>query len=333
MSSVFVGNSKPPDRKVSNTNHSLNVLRLFHRLNPSLLFIDKQQLGVKASSIEFLLNPCKCSEAKFCACCRPMFTEYLSKNYPSQVVEETANTFKQQLIQPIARTVAEEPAATVQECPQGPRAPCCQPNGNGKVASHGTADGKPNCSCGCDCRKKLDMLVQAIESRIGVSVPAAAIDSPVSLENSEEWVESILNPLAQSIVTSQPQRLTFAGGVRLAQEEETNGGGGCCSDKTETCCSKPRDPFQKTATNGGCCSTTVNAKQSNGPMSDGCCGGKCNCSCSKKRKRLWQPGDPNNPEIDKDGALACSCGCHKPFEECRDCFEDLCEDVLLESNF
>ncbi|KAJ1842009.1 hypothetical protein LPJ57_010138, partial [Coemansia sp. RSA 486] len=61
-------------------------------------------------------------------------------------------------------------------------------------------------------------------------------------------------------------------------------------------------------------------------------GGGC---CCKKRKasKAWRPGDPDNPEVDEDGALACSCGCRKPFEECTDCLEDLCEEVLLRPTF
>ncbi|KAJ2878180.1 hypothetical protein IWW38_006387, partial [Coemansia aciculifera] len=47
------------------------------------------------------------------------------------------------------------------------------------------------------------------------------------------------------------------------------------------------------------------------------------------RKRTWQPADPEHPEVDADGALACSCGCHKPYQECMDCLDDQCEQTLF----
>ncbi|KAI9501052.1 hypothetical protein BX070DRAFT_51476 [Coemansia spiralis] len=60
------------------------------------------------------------------------------------------------------------------------------------------------------------------------------------------------------------------------------------------------------------------------------CGNNCSCSCSKNRK--WMPGSKDRPQVDADGALACSCGCHKPFSECADCLEDLCDNMLLKSS-
>ncbi|KAJ2663993.1 copper-binding transcription factor [Coemansia sp. RSA 1200] len=57
------------------------------------------------------------------------------------------------------------------------------------------------------------------------------------------------------------------------------------------------------------------------------CGSKC--SCCKNNSRRWQPSIQENPLVDEDGALACSCGCHKPFQECSDCVADLCEGLLL----
>ncbi|KAJ1667419.1 copper-binding transcription factor [Coemansia sp. RSA 1813] len=58
----------------------------------------------------------------------------------------------------------------------------------------------------------------------------------------------------------------------------------------------------------------------------GSCGDKCSC-CNKNRR--WKPVSQENPLVDEDGALACSCGCHKPFQECSDCVTDLCEGLLL----
>ncbi|KAJ2759070.1 copper-binding transcription factor [Coemansia sp. BCRC 34490] len=57
------------------------------------------------------------------------------------------------------------------------------------------------------------------------------------------------------------------------------------------------------------------------------CGNKC--SCCKNNSRRWQPSIQESPLVDEDGALACSCGCHKPFQECSDCVADLCEGLLL----
>ncbi|KAJ1904159.1 copper-binding transcription factor [Coemansia sp. IMI 209127] len=74
--------------------------------------------------------------------------------------------------------------------------------------------------------------------------------------------------------------------------------------------------------------TTATVDKPGRSDSDGCgnCGDKCSC-CNKNRK--WQPRSQQNPLVDADGALECSCGCSKPFQECSDCVTDLCEGLLL----
>ncbi|KAJ1823381.1 copper-binding transcription factor [Coemansia sp. RSA 2671] len=81
-----------------------------------------------------------------------------------------------------------------------------------------------------------------------------------------------------------------------------------------SCCSSGGTGGEAASGKSQCCSGTA--------------GKQCGCSC-RKRKRTWQPGDPDNPVIDADGALACSCGCHKPYQECVDCLDDQCEQVLF----
>ncbi|KAJ2189738.1 copper-binding transcription factor [Coemansia sp. RSA 532] len=71
-----------------------------------------------------------------------------------------------------------------------------------------------------------------------------------------------------------------------------------------------------------CCDT----KQS----TTACCNDKTSsCACCKKAG--WVPGTASNAHMDGDGALACSCGCHKPFGECTDCIKDNCESLLYKS--
>ncbi|KAJ2442067.1 hypothetical protein GGF42_007085 [Coemansia sp. RSA 2424] len=90
----------------------------------------------------------------------------------------------------------------------------------------------------------------------------------------------------------------------------------CCAGGGEVAGSSSNG---KVANNGQCCSSGDGGSGSDKP---------CNCSC-RKRKRTWQPGDPEHPEIDSDGALACNCGCHKPYQECTDCLDDQCEQTLF----
>ncbi|KAJ2004622.1 copper-binding transcription factor [Coemansia sp. RSA 2322] len=440
---------------------------------------------VEAYKVENLLNPCKCSEAKFCACCRPMFSEYLNRNYPSVIVEETANSFRANLMQPISIRAPPPPAAAaagagsgprvLPACPMGPNAPCCKPErqphvprtpttileevlppppyesvpllvpsgrhaGNsgdhgtiraldlsssneGRRLRHATAvgafsddnsmrhsgtatgggDGKPDCKCGCDCGKKLDMLIQAIEARIGAPVQAMRSETQDSDTDPSEWIDSILTPLAMAVSTATAQHRRGSDPATLQSRssgsssstcappprpEEENpdqmlvdqpeplfaddvgvGVGvaspSCCALQAEStealaapdgwtlgtkssCCSSAAPtlvaPALDAPAQASCCSggngNTARASQScsgsTAGMSQCCSGGAgegSKCGCCKKRKQMWQPGDPDNPEVDEDGALACSCGCHKPFEECTDCLEDLCEDVLLKSAF
>ncbi|KAJ1892467.1 copper-binding transcription factor, partial [Coemansia sp. S17] len=115
----------------------------------------------------------------------------------------------------------------------------------------------------------------------------------------------------------------------------------CCAPQPEaaraqptggSCCSSVAPPVVAAPSQASCCSGGAGEVASTASQccSSGAVGGgkQCNCSC-RKRKRAWQPGDPDHPEVDADGALACNCGCHKPYQECMDCLDDQCEQVLF----
>ncbi|KAJ1802380.1 hypothetical protein LPJ77_005741 [Coemansia sp. RSA 2523] len=66
---------------------------------------------------------------------------------------------------------------------------------------------RPSCGCGCDCSKRLDMLIQAIESRIGLGRPLAPAvqptgsdrpigsDRPMHMDRGDaEWAMRLLPP-------------------------------------------------------------------------------------------------------------------------------------------
>ncbi|ORX63946.1 hypothetical protein DL89DRAFT_262906 [Linderina pennispora] len=260
---------------------------------------------------------------------------------------------------------------------------------------------KPDCKCGCDCGKKLELLIHAIEARIGQPLASSSELNIHSDDDPSEWVENVLGPLPPAIRSTATT--TSSGGSStslswssssVADVPELDDSGfsagvipplpttaissscctvkadptprapsapksSCCSSQptgnppaqitqvqavaTDSCCSStslPVLPQQETIVEqDSCCEPTLSTDKLPRQAASSCCGGsknggekeKCSC-CSKKRKRGWQPGDPQNPMIDDDGALACSCGCYKPFEECTNCFEDLCESVLLKPN-
>ncbi|KAJ2377677.1 hypothetical protein IW150_001242, partial [Coemansia sp. RSA 2607] len=344
--------------------------------------------------VENLLNPCKCPDDKFCTCCRPMFTEYLSRNYPLEIVEATKKSLGAQLSAAAPmRTPAEVADPAAAKCPSGPSAPCCKSDStptdaetpspvhthppaapripkpsccppeahkntqhsNSTASQHGGSD-KPNCDCGCNCRQKLELLVQAIEARIGQPLNID-VDGAHGSVDPEEWVESVLSPLSPAFsldVHSAGESVgsssvgsslgLFAAGVlapaagvpgccgpKPPLTQDANAASSCCSSsaagtpKVASCC-LPVAPQQILPATKPCCDDASEA--------DACCGGEEGCCCRKRRRTAsWRPGDPMNPEVDADGALACSCGCRKPFEECKDCLEDLCEEVLLQPTF
>ncbi|KAJ2877734.1 hypothetical protein FB639_003637 [Coemansia asiatica] len=301
-----------------------------------------------------------------------------------------------------------------------------QANGNVNSNGHGQSD-SPNCDCGCSCKQKLELLVQAIEARIGQPLNIDVDQAHSSVVGPEEWVESVLSPLSPAVsndsnaasepATSNSKNSTISNALDLENVDElvvaeTQFSGtdvigqfaagvlppavtvpGCCGPKRQTgtgvsssvatpkrasCCSTPKSlksdgsdsaSSKSNESNGNdisdsiaetdaavapCCMPTApqqvlpeqksccdDGNQKGG--SDGveqkasCCGSgddEGGCCCKKRASnQLWQPGDSENPEVDKDGALACSCGCRKPFEECTDCLEDLCEEVLLRPTF
>ncbi|KAJ2719845.1 hypothetical protein GGI07_004964 [Coemansia sp. Benny D115] len=431
--------------------------------------------------IENLLNPCKCTEDKFCTCCRPMFSDYLNRNYPPALVAESTKTLGARLADasPMARAAAPEAAEALRAagavdavkipvCPSGPAAPCCAesntstPQSDAESSSNSSSiaqaqtggdsvardplaekaggascckptnapqhletaakghaghaqqqgiDGieKPNCDCGCNCRQKLELLIQTIEARIGQPLNIDVSDVSHASVDASEWVESVLSPLAPSEtsehsgpVAGDPPALLalgsadegFAAGVlppvvvvaggccgaKSPAAETGQAAGGCCSAKApagdaglaenaapgegaslvdkrrevpassassslslaSSCCGPSEAvalaPQQVLPAQGGgsCCTASAPAGDGAAGRQTGCQASSSCCCSSRKRKRAssaWQLGDPDNPLVDADGALACSCGCSKPFEECSDCLKDLCEDVLLRSSF
>ncbi|KAJ1954342.1 copper-binding transcription factor, partial [Linderina pennispora] len=215
----------------------------------------------RISSIENLLNPCACTEEKFCACCRPMFSAYLNKNYPAQIVEETAKSFSANLMAPqgLTQTLDSEDDG-LPACPSGPEAPCCKirplaahrehekqmartkdqlqfastpapnsidthggqdirplsrppattsvPNGDSAQRMLEVSSGpsvptqngeKPDCKCGCDCGKKLELLIHAIEARIGQPLASSSELNIHADDDPSEWVENVLGPLSPAI--------------------------------------------------------------------------------------------------------------------------------------
>ncbi|KAJ2688549.1 copper-binding transcription factor [Coemansia sp. RSA 1285] len=85
--------------------------------------------------------------------------------------------------------------------------------------------------------------------------------------------------------------------------------------------------LQSLTTSTADASGSAEGKKGGGGGGCSSCGNKC--SCCKNSSRRWRPSIQESPLVDEDGALACSCGCHKPFQECSDCVADLCEGLLL----
>ncbi|KAJ1899200.1 hypothetical protein LPJ66_002266 [Kickxella alabastrina] len=445
--------------KVSSSKYNSGTLGRFERMeNTTGALIDGHATNAAKYLcnivVENLLNPCKCPQDKFCKCCRPIFTNYLKRNYPQDIVDESTISLGAQLVHtpkhsytPSNSSGSSDSPGSIgylgtssfsnPECPSGPTAACCKTEAEPYAQAQLEAESppapaalgqsscclsgpkqvslieKPNCDCGCDCRAKLELLIQTIEQRIGQPLNIGGGSAPYDGVDPSDWVESILMPFpsalssdTQSIsgsVTSNGNSSTrastliedsqcqqpllnatvsvFAAGVDLpvvstggccgstapsvqivdgsAKSPAAAGGSSCCASlnppaksvlppsssssvSVSSCCApssmpEPSSVKQAPPQTKSCCAS--NPTSSAMPSSccggnDGSTGGPCQCSCRKrKRPEAWQPGDPDNPETDADGALACSCGCQKPFEECTDCFEDLCEDVLLRSKF
>ncbi|KAJ2500978.1 copper-binding transcription factor [Coemansia sp. RSA 1972] len=302
---------------------------------------------------------------------------------------------------------------------------------------------RPSCGCGCDCSKRLDMLIQAIESRIGLGRPLApavrpTADRPQRMDRGDaEWAMRLLPPrsherppatartlqpvhnvrhrtlsigsLAPNSSLSAPQTarqpsfgpfparnvtrerssshsstLSATSTVRAlpqtSSEEQTVGrkrgfAEGIVPPIVSSSWQQPSLPSVSQAP-ASCCAPNVPAttqapqqsatapKVSNVPQilvsqdpkplckcpqtaqqalpgmtccdtkqsATACCDGKTSNSCACCKKAGWVPGTASNAQMDGDGALACSCGCHKPFGECTDCIEDNCESLLYKSN-
>ncbi|KAJ2851013.1 hypothetical protein IWW36_001440 [Coemansia brasiliensis] len=409
---------------------------------------EEGKINSKVSSIESLLNPCHCKHNdRFCTCCKSEFSEFLTRTYPTQVVEQTAKTLtntlkhKSSASEPATPAVASRSESTKVSCPSGPNASCCktEPESltelpaiksatvqqrpvlpmplqhrrlqpppsqqrlpslwNGSMqhqlpaplrqpinAHHqqqpatagqaGHAE-RPSCSCGCDCSKKLDMLIQAIEARIGLGQPLA----PVSARGEPEWVRSVLSPVTAAparartshirtpsvgsltrplVPSSAPQtaRRTSFGQQPLPaiqnRQRSVSASSASTSGKDHptsaiqrqesfaagvvppvtwqqpalptSVCGKGQPSLQpqQTLPVKSCCDGK--ARPSNGKCAAHCSG---DCACCKQPK--WVPGNAGNATVDADGALSCSCGCHKPFGECSDCIKDKCMG-LYESN-
>ncbi|KAJ2078963.1 copper-binding transcription factor [Coemansia sp. RSA 988] len=280
-----------------------------------------------------------------------------------------------------------------------------------------TESERPNCACGCDCSLKLDMLIRAIETRMGrqqQQEPAPAMNQQLS-GSEPQWVQDVLSPLASEHTTLESMRPLLP--AISATRSTGMSAGGTGSDMSSAPSSAVRPAFELTATQmrrsrsrsssgaslsstnsavrimtldsrdnspGGVqrrrgaseasdhmsgtfatgvvppitgapqcssltseCLTTQNVLPQQVLPATSCCGGRtlssstssgeqtaCCASgsgstCACCRRGGWKPGDPSKPEVDVDGALACNCGCHKPFAECTDCIKDECEELLL----
>ncbi|KAJ2566751.1 copper-binding transcription factor [Coemansia sp. RSA 1822] len=315
---------------------------------------------------------------------------------------------------------------------------------------------RPSCGCGCDCSKRLDMLIQAIESRIGLGRPlapairpmTAGADRPMRMDRGDaEWAMRLLPPRSlerpppatartlqppvQSVrhnrtlsigsftphSSSAPQTArrpsfgpfpalgvtrerssshssTLSATSTIRALPQTSAGpeeqgmvrkrGGfaegivppivssawqqpslpsvsqgstssCCAPQIPATSQAPQAPAttqapkvsptqvpqilvsqepksapckcpqtaQQALPGMTCCDTKQSTKS--------CCDDKTSsCACCKQAG--WVPGTASNARLDGDGALACSCGCHKPFGECTDCIKDNCESLLYKSN-
>ncbi|KAJ2613836.1 hypothetical protein H4S08_002003 [Coemansia sp. RSA 1365] len=68
---------------------------------------------------------------------------------------------------------------------------------------------RPNCACGCDCSQKLDMLIRAIEARMGrqQQESAAAVGVNQQIPGCEpQWVQDVLSPLVSEHTTLESVR-------------------------------------------------------------------------------------------------------------------------------
>ncbi|KAJ2745217.1 copper-binding transcription factor, partial [Coemansia sp. BCRC 34301] len=107
--------------------------------------MDSASPTVETSTIQDLLNPCKCSSSDICVCCRPVISDYLNRNYTLEVVEEeVADTLVQIRAEPIVMSapavsmVVEANSGVTAACPSGPNASCCkvERSSNGALPSH-----------------------------------------------------------------------------------------------------------------------------------------------------------------------------------------------------
>ncbi|KAJ1800082.1 hypothetical protein LPJ56_006545, partial [Coemansia sp. RSA 2599] len=222
-----------------------------------------------------------------------MFTEYLDRNYPPALVEETTKSLGAQLkssIASTARTHVETSAkdaadtraeANIPECPSGLDAPCCKtdsqsqptapapaaqrsrtsccppkPHGaaskptqallsssssslsslsseaDGTIADTRNSNGsgqpdRPDCDCGCSCKQKLELLVQAIEARIGQPLNIDVDQAHSNVVDPEEWVESVLSPLSSTV--SNDSHAVSDSAADSAKTSTTSGAGALVS--------------------------------------------------------------------------------------------------------
>ncbi|KAJ2770156.1 copper-binding transcription factor [Coemansia nantahalensis] len=444
------------------------------------------------SNIESLLNPCNCGTEQFCTCCKPRIAEFLSRSYPTQVVEQEALTLGQSLKRPrpIAPAVAAEGASHPPPCPSGPDAACCasgnraprngphsagalprpapplqaqprpqlqrydghqrlpgpnrahpyeQPPANQPPTAwagprlplppHGPhqrqnvlpapglgsfstghrppppslpsgAANRPSCACGCQCSQKLDLLVRAIEARLGqeglaeltsqadlgpslstmrspptvvlpVSHMAPSGVRPGSYGPAVSTLGSMSAPQTARHSSFQPPRLlahpisrsrssstsSAASSVHLGNLPATHspvrelsppaspahphphqfadgviapvGSAALGRAQTGVCRpSVPADPQQELPVRSCCSPKPASERAASGKP---CCAGSGAKSCACCR-RGWRPTDASRPEVDADGALACSCGCHKPLAECTNCVDDECEKLIFSAS-
>ncbi|KAJ2157803.1 copper-binding transcription factor [Coemansia sp. RSA 552] len=87
-------------------------------------------------------------------------------------------------------------------------------------------------------------------------------------------------------------------------------------------------PGPKACCGGGSSGGEPSARR--GRCSGSCSGDASSCACCK-RTASWKPGTADSARRDGDGALMCSCGCGRPFNECTNCVTDNCVGLLLGS--
>ncbi|KAJ2784213.1 copper-binding transcription factor [Coemansia javaensis] len=160
------------------------------------------------------------------------------------------------------------------------------------------------------------------ESSAGSAVSAVRfLGSPASRTSSREvdgsvsargFASGVMPPVSRP--ACDPSVPAACSGPERALPQQVLPAKSCCGPAASTT-NNNTNTSNTSNTNGGCCSS----KSAGG-----------GCACCKRGG--WRPATAANAEVDADGALACGCGCHKPFGECGDCIRDGCESLLFNAS-